>query len=280
MVQRIAVAMLVAMLLAAIGLAMEPADFRRALVRKRELVLVTLLNLIVLPALALLVVSGLALPEPVAVGILICAASPGGPAGLLFATVAGGDVAFAVTSVMLLSVLSVATAPATLSLLLGVALEASSAHLIAPMVKTLLVVELLPLLLGMLVHRLAPERARRWGAQLRRLASVFLVLVSIGVLVSKAGGLSSVGLVGMTACVFLVVVALLAGFKASNDTHVARSAGLVTGVRNIALALLISGSHFPDPATAATVITFGLFTMLIPWIAARIIARRELAAAR
>jgi BASS family bile acid:Na+ symporter len=63
------------------------------------------------------------------------------------------------------------------------------------------------------------------------------------------------------------------GALASRRDEERRSYATITGVRNISLALLVSASYFPDPTTDAAILTFGLFTMALPFIVAQFLAR-------
>ena len=50
---------------------------------------------------------------------------------------------------------------------------------------------------------------------------------------------------------------------------------MVTAVRNISLALLLGASYFPAALTDATILTAGLFCMLLPLGIARIVRGRS-----
>ncbi len=91
--------------------------------------------------------------------------------------------------------------------------------------------------------------------------------------ISQGQSLVQMGLSGFSLCIFLVVCNLLLGSLVSGGAEIRRSLAMVTGVRNISLSLLIAAAWFPDPLTDVAVLTFGLFTMVVPgfvaWIAGR-----------
>ncbi|HRI71408.1 MAG TPA: hypothetical protein PK156_44550, partial [Polyangium sp.] len=111
--QRIVISALVVVMMAAIGLRTNREDFAVVWQRPVPYLLALVVNLVAVPFVTLLALSLSHLPEPAAVGILICAASPAGPAGALFALQAGGHVATAVTAMVTLALLSVISAPMT-----------------------------------------------------------------------------------------------------------------------------------------------------------------------
>lgn len=82
--QRFVISALVIVTMCAIGLRTRPEDFAVLWKRWRVLLLALSVNLIVIPPVAMLLLARLGLPEEEAVGLLLCAASPGGPAGALF----------------------------------------------------------------------------------------------------------------------------------------------------------------------------------------------------
>ena len=117
--QRLALSVLVIVTMCGIGLRTSTRDFAEVWKRPVPLSLALLANVVGVPLLATWFVSMLHLPAAVTVGLLLVSASPGGSVGPLFAMLAGGHGATAVTSLVVLSVISVFTMPAMLSGVLG-----------------------------------------------------------------------------------------------------------------------------------------------------------------
>jgi BASS family bile acid:Na+ symporter len=267
-VQQAAVAILAVVMMLAIGLRSDPRDFAVALRRPSTFLLSLLINLVVVPFVALLVLRTSKLPNAVVVGILICAASPAGAVGPLFTMRAGGHVATAVVTMTALTLLGAIATPPLLSWTIGVSVAIDTGHLVLPMMRTLLVLQLAPLLVGMAIRRWRAGWASRLAPLANRLANVLLLVVVIGFAVTRGHALVEVGAVGVALSGIVVLVSLALGGLVTRVVPERRAYSLVTGARNIALALVVGSSYFPDPLTEATILTFGLCTMTLPLAAA------------
>ena len=264
--QRFVVSVMVVALMVAIGLGCSPRDFSTVWKRRIPLLFSLFLNLTVVPGIASAVVGLFHLSPASAVGILICAASPAGPAGPLFALRANGHAATAVTVMVLLVLLSVFTTPLTISWLADRSLSIDLNHLVVPMIATLCMIQLIPLLIGMLIRHLNQPVAERLSTPARQLANILLILVVGGLLITKGGVVLQLGVSGLLLCALLVLINLAVGALSSNQGAERRTYSAITGVRNISLALLVSSNYFSDPATEAAVLTYGLVTTVVPLI--------------
>lgn len=274
--QQAAVAAVVVSMMGAIGLRTDPSEFGKTLRHPLPLVLALGVNVGVVPLLTLAAAQFLDLPAGATTGLLICAVSPGGATGPLFAARAKGQLALAVTTMIGLSMVSVLTAPLTLSLLLGLAVQLDVRRLILPMMGALVVFQLLPLLAGMAFRRRVPERAERLARPAGALANGLLLALILGMLITRGKVLLEIGGLGIGLSIVLVLCNLGMGAMIVREASSRRSLSMVTGVRNISLALLLSATYFPDALTQAWILTFGLFTMLVPLGISLMLARREL----
>lgn len=274
--QRIVMSGLVVVMMFAIGLRTRFEDF--AVVWKRPIpyVLALLINLVVVPLVALAILSVGRLSDAATMGVLICAASPAGPAGALFAMQARGHVATAVTAMITLALVSALSAPATITWLLGRSVAVDVRHLLLPMTATLLFFQLLPLMLGMGLRRLRNVWAERWAEPANRIANVFLLIVIVGLLVTKGHVLIRLGMTGSVVCASIILTSLGLGALVSRRGTEQRAYAAITGVRNLSLALLIGASYFPEPDTDAAILTFGLYAMVLPFLAATLMRRRPI----
>jgi BASS family bile acid:Na+ symporter len=176
---------------------------------------------------------------------------------------------------VVLATLAVLTVPSSLGLLLGVSAGIEVNRLVLPMIGTLFGFQLLPLAAGMAIRRWAPKAADKLARPANIAANLMLVGVILGLLATKWRVLVSIGALGLALCVLLVLANLALGASTSRDAAERRSYAIVTGVRNISLALLLSATFFQAPETDAAILTFGLFTMVLPWLAALALRRRS-----
>lgn len=146
--QQMIIALLVVVMMFGIGLRTTAADFREVTLHRARVALALAVNLTIVPLVAVFSCRVASLPAAVTVGLILCAASPGGPTGPLFAAQAGGHLAIAVTLMVLLSAVAVVTAPLTAALALDSVAQTDIHDLLLPMVGTLLVFQLAPLAAG------------------------------------------------------------------------------------------------------------------------------------
>lgn len=162
-----------------LGLSLTGHDFRRILQSPRPVLIGLSGQLILLPLLAITLVTVLQLPPEMAVGLVVLAACPGGVTSNAIVFAARADVALSVTLTVCSSFVTVFTTPLIISLALyyfypeGAAPELS----ILNTIKTLVIITVLPVSSGMLVRYLAKSAAEKMTYWLRPTSMVILVSV-------------------------------------------------------------------------------------------------------
>lgn len=262
--QGLFVALLVLVMMLAVGLKVGPAELWAIRRRPRVLAASLAVNLLVVPALAFALCRLFVLPIEMSVALLLCAAAPGGPMGPLFADRARADLAFAISLMTLLCAVSVATTPLTLSLFAVFLAGADGGADPLALARTLALYQFAPLALGVAMRARRPDWADRLAPSLTRLANGLLVALVLGLLLGKGVQLVSFGAGALVAINLLVALCLVLGWSAARgDAATARGASLITGVRNLAIALLISATHVRDPRTDIAILCFGLFMLCV-----------------
>lgn len=257
-----AIGLLVSIMLLSVGLRVAVADVMAIRRVPGQLVWALLVNLVLVPAAAMGLCSSMSMAPAVTMAMVLCAAAPGGPMGPLLAGMAGAHLGFAVALMVLLAMLSVVTTPVTLWLMLPTDFAGAGASTFA-IAATLAKFQLAPLLVGMAIRRWRPLAAARLAAPATRLANWLLVAVVAALGVTKGHMLGTVESRGIAAMMILVLACLLLG-GAGQSSPIARAAALCTGVRNLALALLLAAQHFPDPKIDTAILSFGLLMLATP----------------
>jgi BASS family bile acid:Na+ symporter len=219
-----------------------------------------LLNLLLVPAVALLLVRSLRLSGDVGLALLLVAASPGGRFAPHLTRIAGGEVGLAVQQTAILTRVSALTAPLTMTWLLG------THHLrveVLPLIVKGLLLQTLPLEAGRALASSRADLADRLERPLR-IAVVTVALFTLLAFLAESG-LSSLELLGDRG--WLAVIILAAGTLALGGLLGGSAAGvrraLAVGVisRNLALALLLAGHAFP--ARKVRLAVFGVWWLLL-----------------
>jgi len=100
-----------ALIMLGLGLGLSIKDFTRILKYPKNFLVGFFLQLIILPIVALGVALILNLPAPIAVGLMIIAAAPGGVTSNVLTKFANGDVALSISLTAIVSLISIISVP-------------------------------------------------------------------------------------------------------------------------------------------------------------------------
>ncbi|MFL7838765.1 MAG: bile acid:sodium symporter family protein [Candidatus Promineifilaceae bacterium] len=218
-----------------------------------------LANIVIIPLTAFLIFRLFNIPEVIAAGVLIVAAAPGAPLIPKYAEIARGDLPFSVGLMFVLSVMAIIKAPLTIDVFLS-ASENISFDALA-VVKTLMLFQLAPLLVGLGFTWLWPKRSNKLIRPSVLTANILLVLVILFVVMRdyrSLVGLSVSAVIGMIVLtIFMIVAGWILGGPAETTR---RSLALGTSAQSNGLALHIVIANLP--AVALTVVAFGLLNIL------------------
>lgn len=261
--QALAAGAVVATMMLATGLRLDPRRLEGP--SRRAHLFAAAANLVLLPVLTWAAAKGLALSPGHTVGLLLCAVTPGGPVGVVFATLARAHLGSATGLVVMWSALGVLTAPSLLGLLAPGTLDTTA--LIWPMTQSLLLWQLLPLAVGMAAHAARPAAALAGSVWVSRLSNLFLAVLGSALLWLKSDVLLAVPLGAHAFSIGSSALLIWAGARLEGGDR-GQSLELTTAARNVGSALLISSAWFTDPAVDATVMAVGLYTVVVPVSAA------------
>jgi len=244
--------------------------------RKYKLVLLGVLaNFIVIPILAYIGMTYLPLEPKVKVGIMLMVAAPIAPMVPPFVEMAKGNVPYSVGLMVIIAILSVFLTPLILTLSFP---ESIGGVLLDPMeiVKTLVMVQLIPISVGMLISQYRIKWAKWLVRFVPRIGQIGLF---VGVAVILSGQLSYIAEIGFTPHLILILFSALSIavgdlmlFKYSADMR--RSLGVSTAIRNVPLAFLIAGGNFPDSIVTPVVLIYSIYTMILSVVYGKIFNRK------
>lgn len=264
-------------LMLGMGLELTLDDFKRVVVYPKAAVVGLLAQLAMLPLVGFLLASLFPLKPELAVGVVILAASPGGPTSNLLTFLAAGDVALSITLTAISSVVTVFTIPLIINAAMGIFLGSASVVQL-PLLETILqifVITILPVVLGMLLKHKVPAIATKVNKPLKYLSIFFLTVIIVGVILRErqniVGFFVAVGLVMLSLNLSTMLLGYGMGFvmKLSQPQKVAIT--LEVGIQNGTLAIAIASAptllNNPTMAIPAAIyslimfVTGGLFSM-------------------
>jgi BASS family bile acid:Na+ symporter len=230
------------------GLGLTLDDFRRILTEPKGVLLGLAAQLIVLPLIGFALAVALPLTPEVAVGVMILAACPGGPTSNLMTYLAKGRVALSITLTAIGSLMTVFTIPLVVNASMGYFMGVG-ADLQLPFVKTVIqiaVITLVPVSLGMVLHRYAPRFAAAVERQVKWLSMVFLGLVIAGLLLKERANVLDfflqVGWVVLPLLVLSMAVGYGLAIAARLDRPSATAITIEVGIQNGTLAIAIASA--------------------------------------
>jgi BASS family bile acid:Na+ symporter len=258
----------VIVLMAAVGLHLRLLAVREIIERPRSLVVATVLQIVLLPAVALALVA-LAAPPPVtALVIVAIAVSPGGALSNAFTHLAGGNLALSILMTMVTTLLVSASAPAMLALASASGfLDARVTAMLDPLAVAhdLARFALLPLCAGVLCAHLLPQhlpRLRRLADRLGLLAIAVVLasslIVSWPILLEAAG--ETLAYAAMFSLSSLALGAAVSLLLPAGD----RSACVIEfGVRNLSIALVLATASTPSPEVVAFLLAYFILNTIV-----------------
>ena len=241
--------------------------------RNVKLVCLSLLaNFVLMPLAALVIARLLRLDQPLGIALILLGAAAGAPFLPKLAGLAKGNLAFAVGLMVLLMVLTVAYLPLVLPLLLeGVSVDPMS------IARSLLLLMLLPLAVGLALNARFEGVARKLRSPLNQISSLSLILLIALLLVTNIRNVISLfGTRGVLASVIFLLVGVAIGWVLGwpgPETKGVLSLG--TAQRNIAAALVVGGKNFDDPQVLVMVVVVAVVGLLILMPLARILGTRS-----
>ncbi len=201
------------------------------------------LQYLVMPLGAWVIATGLGLPPPLAVGVMLVGACPGGTASNVVTWLARGDVALSVAMTTVSTFISPLLTPLWIWLLASAWVEIDP----LPLFLTVVNVVLLPVALGMGLRRV--WQPGRWMLEgLLPLASMGIIAWIVGVIVGwNHGQLHATGLV-VTAVVAHNALGLTLGYWGARRRRATparcRTVALEVGMQNSGLAVALAAAHF------------------------------------
>ncbi len=235
------------------GMTLHVSDFKLVLQRPKEVLAGTVCHYTIMPLVAFAMTKAFHLSPELAVGMVLLGSCPSGTASNVMSFLAKGDVPLAVSVTTVSTLLAPVMMPFLVWALAGEYVNVSFVSMALTVMKVILV----PLVLGLLVHKVVGER---FLAQVQKV----LVLLSAFAVLSILGGVVAVNGAKIVALGAFVVVLLhnLAGFalgyfvtgKLGMGKPQQHSVTLEMGMQNDALALSICAVYFaPEVAIPAAV---------------------------
>ena len=253
-----------ALIMLGLGLGLSVKDFTRILKYPKNFFIGFFLQLIILPIVALGVALILNLSAPIAVGLMIIAAAPGGVTSNVLTKFANGDVALSISLTAVVSLISIISVPfiiVTSADLLGVVIS-TSISMTGIALKMSLVVTV-PVIIGMVIRGFAENFILSKFNIINKITGWLFVVVFVAIWIEEKDNiltyLIEAGLAVLTLNVVMMTLAYIVAKKFVSGIPQQKCITLECGLQNGTLAVFVATLIFDDIAymmpTAAYALT-------------------------
>ncbi|MDU4337483.1 MAG: bile acid:sodium symporter family protein, partial [Staphylococcus lugdunensis] len=269
-----------AIIMAGLGLELRPQDFKRVAKHPKAVFLALFCQLMILVSIAFVICKLLALPPLLAVGVMLLAASPGGPTANLFSYLYKGDIALNITLTAINSVIAAFTLPVIVNLSIQHFInDGQQLGLQFSKVIQVFLIIIVPVCLGMLVRYFSPNVADKLHKPVRTFAVVFLILIIIGAVAKERNSiLEYIMQVGLATSLFCIASLLIGYFIPRifgiSSTR-ARACAFEIGIHNSTLAMTIALTILASTTIAMPAAVYSIFMYLFAAIFGTLLNRYE-----
>ncbi|WP_168461393.1 bile acid:sodium symporter family protein [Acinetobacter sp. A1] len=253
-----------AVVMAGLGLELTPNDFKRVSKHPKAVLVALFCQLVLLTAIAFVICKLLNLPPLLAVGLMLLAASPGGPTANLFSYLYKGDIALNITLTAVNSVIAAFTLPLIVNFAIQHFMQ-DGQHVGLQFAKVLQVflIIIVPVTIGMLVRHFSPQIADRLNKPVRIFAVVFLIVIIIGAIAKERHNimlyLADVGLATALFCACSLLIGYFVPRFFRVNSQQARACAFEIGIHNSTLAMTIALTVMASSTIAMPAAVYSIF---------------------
>ena len=253
-----------ALIMLGLGLGLSVKDFTRVLKTPKDFFVGFFSQLVILPIVALGVALVLNLSAPLAVGLMIIAAAPGGVTSNVLTKFADGDVALSISLTAVVSLISIISVPFVVinsAEFFGVVVS-KDISLIGIALKMALVVTV-PVIIGMIIRVFAENFISSKINIINKLTSLLFIIVFVAIWIEEKDNiLNYLAQAGLAVLILNIVMMMLGYFiakKFASGIAQQKCIALECGLQNGTLAVFVATLMFDDLAymvpTAAYALT-------------------------
>lgn len=240
-------------------------------------ILALLANFILVPALAYAITLVFPIADDLKIGLIVLGCAAGAPFLPKLAQNAKGSLGFSVGLMVLLMVVTIVYMPIVMPLLLqGVSVNPWD------IAKSLIVLMLVPLAIGLLIRSHSAEDGDHWKTLMNKTSSLGLLIMMVGSLALNISNIIDfIGSWGLLALVVFLVGSLLIGMLlGGRDPGIRAVMGLGTAQRNISAAIVVVTQNFAGTDTLPFTLVAAILGLLILMPAAKRMGGKQAAASQ
>lgn len=258
---KLAIVPLVQFILFGMGMTLSFADFARVLKMPKPILIGTGLQYLIMPFTGFFFAWIFGLQGELAAGLVLIGSCPGGVASNVIVFLARANVPLSVTLTAISTLLAPLLTPLAMKLLAGTYVPIE----FVPMMLSILSMIIVPLLVGLLIHRFLPLVAAKLVVVLPTLAMLAICVIIAVTIANSRDALITVGLVLFGASACHNATGYFLGYCSARalglDVKDSRTVAIEVGIQNGGMATGLAFNVLNSPQAALASATFG------PWSA-------------
>ena len=260
-----------ALIMLGLGLGLSVKDFTRVLSAPKDFFVGFFSQLVILPIVALAIAIILDLSTPIAVGLMIIAAAPGGVTSNVLTKFAEGDVALSISLTAVVSLISIISVPFIVinsAEFLGLVIS-KDISITAIALKMALVVTV-PVIIGMIIRGFAENFISSKINIINKLTGWLFIIVFAAIWIEEKDNilnyLAQAGLAVLTLNVVMMLIAYFIAKKFVSGIAQQKCIALECGLQNGTLAVFVSTLIFDDIAYFVPTASYALIMYITGFI--------------
>ena len=260
-----------ALIMLGLGLGLSVKDFTRILRTPKDFFVGFFSQLVILPIIALGVALTLNLPTPIAIGLMIIAAAPGGVTSNVLTKFANGDVALSISLTAVTSLLSIISVPFIVinsANFFGVSITADISMTGIAMKMALVVT--VPVIIGMIIRGLAENFISSKINIINKITGWLFIIVFAAIWIEEKDNIFNYLAQAGLAVLILNVVMMILGFfiakKFVSGVAQQKCIALECGLQNGTLAVFVATLIFDDIAYFVPTAAYALIMYITGFI--------------
>ena len=234
-----------------LGLGLTIQDFKNIVLMPKAFTIGIINQLVILPIIAFLIISAIAIPSEIAVGIMILACCPGGVTSNMITKLSGGDTALSISYTAIVSIVTVVTLPFIVGSSMTYFMAESAPHInIFSLGMTMFFITTFPVCLGLYINTNHKGIANKFYPLANKVSTFLFIVIVIGALVSEwntfINNLSSMG----PAIMILILIMLFIGYNSAKlfsiNNKQAITIAIESGIQNATVGITIGNLILPS----------------------------------
>ena len=258
-----------AFIMFSLGLGLKIDDFSRILLKPKEFFVGFFSQILILPVVAIILITIWPLSPEIAIGVMIIAAAPGGATSNILTSFAKGDVALSISLTAVISILSVITIPLVLSASMSLIGQSfmEGVSLLDIALKMFLIVTV-PVIVGMICRKFLSS----FENTSKKISTALFFLVLLGAILSERENIityfSQAGLVTLILNLVMMVLAYYLSKIFISHSSQQRAITIECGLQNGTLAIVVANVFFDGGMYLIPAATYSLimYVTALPYI--------------